>query len=218
MTLEHQSRPPGLFETALLASIERAVNAALRADPATQQRLAEHSGRLVSVHLRFPARAVYVLIVEDGVECYHSSDAEADVSVSGGALELAAQLLDWRSAPGVIGGPVSIRGDRELLQQLSAIARDLDIDWGALFEPVLGSDMAQQLDHGARQLFSWARQGLERLAQQGSRYLGEESGLLPSRHALREFGRDVEELEMATERLQARIQRLQQARGDEAGA
>lgn len=210
-------RPPGLLETTVLASVERTVNAALRADPASLHALAEHSGRLVAVQLRFPPRTVFMLIIEDGIELYHSSDAEADVSVSGGVLELAAQFLDWHNAPGVIGGPVSIRGDRELLQALTTIARDLELDWGALLAPVLGNELAQQLDYGARQFFSWARQGLTRLARQGGDYLSQESGLLPSRHALREFGRDVEELEMATERLAARFEQLK-ARRREAGA
>lgn len=217
MTQPRQPRPPGLLETTLLASIERAVNAALRADPASLAQLAEHSGRLVSVHLRFPARSVFILIIEDGVELYHSSEAEADVSVHGGALELAAQFLDWHNAPGVIGGPVTIQGDRELLGALTDILRELALDWGALLAPVLGDDLAQQLDHGARQLFSWARESLSRLARQGGEYLSRESALLPSRHALREFGRDVEELEMATERLEARIRQLE-ARRREAGA
>ncbi|MBZ2189284.1 SCP2 sterol-binding domain-containing protein [Alcanivorax sp. JB21] len=208
MTLEHQSQPPGLLETLLLASIERGVNSALRHDPASQQRLAEHSGRLISVSLRVPAREVFILIVEDGVECYHSSEAEADVSLCGGPLDLAAEFLGWDTAPGVIAGPVSVRGDRELLQALTAIARDLDVDWGALFAPLLGNELAQQVDHGARRFFHWAREGLDRLARQGSDYLSRESGLMPSRTELREFGHDVTELQMATERLEARIQRL----------
>ncbi|MBA3981134.1 MAG: hypothetical protein C0462_11090 [Alcanivorax sp.] len=218
MTLEHQAQPPGLLETLLLASIERAVNTALRHDPASQQRLAAHAGRLVSVSLRVPAREVFVLIVEDGIECYHSSEAEADVSVRGGPLDLAAEFLGWNSAPGLIGGPINIRGDRELLQALTVIVRDLDIDWGALFAPLLGNELAQQVDYGARRLFSWARDSLERLARQGSDYLANESGLLPSRAALREFGHDVEELHLATERLEARIQRLKQHRQEQPGS
>ncbi|MEY1662958.1 ubiquinone biosynthesis accessory factor UbiJ [Isoalcanivorax beigongshangi] len=199
---------PGLLETTLVASLERALNTALRADPATLMQLGEDSGHLLEIRLRFPARSLFVLIVEDGVECYLGAVTEPDVRVEGHALDLAAQLLGWRSAPSVIGGPVRIEGNRELLQRLTALAQQLDVDWGALLAPVIGPELAAQLDHGARQLFSWARDGLRRLARQGADYLRFESGLVPSRHELREFGHEVVELQMATERLEARLARL----------
>lgn len=214
MSLEEQARPPGLVETALLASVEKALNAGLRHDPASAQRLAELAGSVVAVHMPLPPVHAYLLVVADGVELYHHSDSEADVSVHGGPLDIAAQLLGWKTAPGVIGGPVRIEGDRELLQRISAIIRDLDIDWGGLLAPVLGDELAAQLDHTARGLFSWARQALKTVGNQFGDYLQYESSLTPSRRELREFCHDVDELRMDTDRLDARIQRLQHRTGE----
>ena len=154
-------REPGLISTTAIASVERAINAALRSDPATAARLSRHAGRLLAVHLTLPPLRLYALIVEEGVELYLRSDAEPDVSVTGNPVDLAALLLDWRRQPNVIGGALRVEGNRELLQDVRDLAADLDLDWGALLEPVIGGEMAQQLDQGARRLFGWARQAFD---------------------------------------------------------
>src|SRR5690606_40751699 len=85
-----------------------------------------------------------------------------------------------------------------------------DLDWGALFEPILGSELAQQIDLGARRLFDWARQAASRLGRQVGEYLREESPLLALRRDVHEFNQDVDEVRMATDRLGARIALLKQ--------
>ena len=208
MSLKDQSRSPGLISTTALATVERAINTALRSDPVTADKLAVHAGRLVAVDVTLPPLAIYALIVEDGVELYHRSDATPDVAVKGSPMDLAALLLEWKTRPGAIAGPVDISGNRELLLELQQLARELHIDWGAVLEPITGSELAQQLDYGARRLFGWARQAAGRLAEQLGDYVGNESGLTPSRREVYEFGQDVDDLRLNVDRLEARIQRL----------
>lgn len=210
MSLKDESTPPGLFETALLASIERAVNQALRTDPASLDRLAALSGHLLSVHLTLPPLTIFMLVVEDGIELYHDSEAEADVSLQGSAIELAAQMFDWRTRASAVGGPVRIQGNQQLLQSLLDIARDLRIDWGALFEPLLGGELAQAVEHGGRQALAGARQLFSRLGEQLSQGLQKENGLLALRREVYEFNQDVDELRMDVDRLAMRIARLRE--------
>lgn len=210
MSLSEEARPPSLIEAAALATLERAINAALRADPVTAKALNQYSGRLVAIRLTLPSIQIFVLIVEDAIELYHRSDAEADVGLQGSAIDLLAQVFEWRGAPSLIGGPVSIRGDRELLQQLIALSKQLNIDWGAVMEPLVGSELAQQIDVGARRVFDWGRVTLSRLGGQISEYFREESSLLALRHEVYEFNQDVDELRMDTDRLSARITQLKQ--------
>ncbi|MBF1801778.1 ubiquinone biosynthesis accessory factor UbiJ [Alloalcanivorax profundimaris] len=201
-------REPGLLSTTATATAERAINAALRGDPASAARLNRHAGRLLAVRLTLPSTALYALIVEDGVELYLRSEADPDVTVTGNPVDLAALVLDWRRQPGVIGGPVRVEGNRELLQDLRELATDLRLDWGALLEPLIGGELAQQVDLGARRLFGWARDTLNRLGDQVGDYLGSEAGLLALRRDLYEFYQDVDELRGDVDRLQARVQHL----------
>ncbi len=188
--------------------MERAINAALRNDPATREHLARHIGRLVAVHFTLPPLTVYALVVEDGMELYHTSDARPDIRLRGSPPELAAQLFNGDDES-LIGSRVRIQGDQGLLQELVAIGRQLDLDWGALFEPLLGPELAQQLDHGARQFFGWARQACTRFGEQMGEYLRDESQLLALRRDVYEFNQDIDELRMDLDRLDARVQRLQ---------
>ena len=214
MSLRDEARPPSFIEAAAMAALERAINTALRSDPATARALIEHSGRLISIQMTLPPVALFALIVEDGVELYHSSDARADLSLQGSAIDLLAQLFDWRAAPSVIGGPVNIRGDHELLQDLVALAKKLDIDWGAVMEPILGNEIAQQIDLGARRLFGWAKEAFGRLGNQLGEYLREESSLLALRRDVHEFNQDIDDLRMDTDRLAARIEQLKLKAGN----
>jgi len=203
-------RQPGLLSTTATATAERAINAALRGDPASAARLNRHAGRLLAVRLTLPATAFYALIVEDGVELYLRSEAQPDVTVTGNPVDLAALVMDWRRQPGVIGGAVRVEGNRELLQDLRELAANLRLDWGALLEPLIGGELAQQVDLGARRLFGWARATLDRLGEQVGDYLGSEAGLLALRRDLYEFYQDVDELRGDVDRLEARVQHLTQ--------
>lgn len=208
MSLRDEARPPNAFEAASIAAVERAVNAALRNDPATREHLARHIGRLVAVHFTIPPLTVYALVVEDGVELYHASEARPDIRLRGSPPELAARLFNADGDESLIGSRVRIQGDQGLLQELTAIARELDIDWGALFEPLLGPELAQQVDYGARQLFSWARQAFTRFGEQMGEYLRDESQLLALRRDVYEFNQDVDELRMDLDRLDVRVKRI----------
>ncbi|MFC6329987.1 ubiquinone biosynthesis accessory factor UbiJ [Alloalcanivorax gelatiniphagus] len=203
-------RQPGLLSTTATATAERAINAALRGDPASAARLNRHAGRLLAVRLTLPATAFYALIVEDGVELYLRSEAQPDVTVTGNPVDLAALVMDWRRQPGVIGGAVRVEGNRELLQDLRELAADLRLDWGALLEPLIGGELAQQVDLGARRLFGLARTALYRRGEQVGDYLGSEAGLLALRRDLYEFYQDVDELRGDVDRLEARVQHLTQ--------
>ena len=208
MSLRDDARPPNALEAASIAAIERAVNAALRNDPAAQRQLGEHIGRLVAVHFTIPPLTVYALIVEDGLELYQTSEAKPDIRIRGNPLELAAQLFDRRRDAGLTGSRIRIQGDQGLLQELVGVARQLDVDWGGLFEPLLGPELAQQVDYGARRLFDWARDTFSRLGDQLGEYLRDESQLLALRRDVYEFNQDVDELRMDLDRLEARVQRV----------
>ncbi len=201
-----------LWQAALLARLEKAANNALATDPTSFERLTAHSGRLLAFHLTAPRLSIYLLIVEEGVELYHVSEAQADVTVTAAAIDLAAIFFNWQNQPSLIGSRVRIDGNRELLQAIQSILSGLAVDWGSLLSPLLGDNIAQQVDYGSRRLLSWLGTTGRQLGQQLNRYLQEDSGLLALRRQVYEFCQDVDELRYDVDRLDARIRRLQQKR------
>ena len=66
-------REPGLISTTAIASLERAINAALRSDPATAARLSRHAGRLLAVHLTLPPLRLSPFL-PPAAACQHEAD------------------------------------------------------------------------------------------------------------------------------------------------
>lgn len=208
------TRPPSLLATTLLSSLERAINTALQADPLTLHKLGDYCGNLVELQLTVPPLHLFVLILEDGVEIYSRSEASSNVRVSGGPVDLAGMFFNWHSASSPVAGNVQIEGDRELLQALVALGRNLNIAWGELLGPLLGRDLAQSMEYGARRLFVVAEQLLKNLQQNSAQYFQQPNPYTPAKRELFEFSQDVAELRADVDRLSARIRLLQTPPGD----
>ena len=105
---------------------------------------------------------------------------------------------------------VSLSGDIELSQTLQALLANLDIDWEGKLAKVVGDIAAHQIGQQARILQRWGKSASQTLLLNIEEYLHEESRDLPPRAELEHFYRNIETLTLTTDRLAARIERLQQ--------
>lgn len=190
------------------ALIERAINDALRYDPATRQRLAAHKGRVLAIECRQPPLNAYFLLTADGVEIYDSCETEVDATLRAGAIGLLRQLASERPDIAPAGGDIEVAGDTRFVQELVAIARDIDIDWEEPLARILGDVAARQVGELLRGAAGFVRRAAVSLRQNSEDYLRYELGVFPSKHAVREFLRDVDELRLDTDRAAARITAL----------
>ena len=69
--------------------VERAINDALRYDPATRQRLAAHKGRVLAIECRQPPLNAYFLLTAEGVE----NMAQLDQVITEGCTEMQGFLM-----------------------------------------------------------------------------------------------------------------------------
>lgn len=202
--------PANLIKATLLASIERAVNAALQSDPQSLKQLTQHANKLVAFRSRLALTNAWLLIVEEGIELYHSSAAQADITIQASPFDLASVALNRQRLASLLGNRIQVSGNQALFLQLMQIFQQLNIDWGALLSPIIGDGLAQQLDHSGRQMLGWFKETGQMLGNQLTRYLQKETGLLALRRDVYEFGQDVQELITDVEQLDSRIQRLKQ--------
>lgn len=121
----------------------------------------------------------------------------------------------WRSRnkiTALVDSGVTLTGDSLLLQQLQKMSAQLDVDWEALLAEHTGDVVAHQLGRAARKASVWftgARREAERLARE---FLQFESATVPSRHEVNNFCRDVADMQLRMDRLQAGIAVLTQQR------
>ncbi|WP_355659564.1 ubiquinone biosynthesis accessory factor UbiJ [Halomonas salifodinae] len=195
----------------LLAALESTLNALLARDPAAPGRLARLDGARLLLRLERPALAVLVHFHDQGLmllraETCEEHDADAIVELD---AETLGALLGGESVERLMfQGKLAVRGRVPLLEQTRDLLLDLDLDWEAELADWLGEVPAHSLAEGLRRLTRWGLRSQRELRSDLSEYLSEEVRLLPARRQLEVLRDHLTELEVATDRLEARLARL----------
>lgn len=198
--------------TLLLAGCERTLNALLARDPAAPARLAALAGSRLLVRLEQPHLALVIHYHYTGLDLMRGEDVdETDVDA---VVEMTPETFsEWLSGSSIerlmFDGKLAVRGRIHLLEATRDLLFDLDIDWENELARWLGDMPAHSLAEGLRRAARWGLRAKNELMQDVSEYVFEEAQLLPGRqqrNVLREY---LTELEVATDRLEARFHRLQ---------
>jgi len=202
------SLPPGL-----LAGLEAALNRYLRLDPDTAARMAALQPRSIAIELTPLQLTLYVLPADSGVRLPPRLETAPDTVLRGTPLGLAQLGLGSQSGKTLFSGSVTIEGDVETGQAFKAILDEMDIDWEEQLSRLTGDVVAHQLGNTARRATSALRHGRRTLEKDLGEFLQEELQVLPTRIETENFSADVARLGMDTDRLAARIRRLQTSPG-----
>lgn len=200
---------PGLMAP-VYGLIERGINDALRYDPATKQRLAAYKGRVLAIECRQPPLNAYFLFTSDGVEIYDSCETEIDATIRAGAIGLLRQLASERPEVAPAGSDIEVAGDTRFVQEIVKIARQVDIDWEEPLARILGDVAARQVGDLLRGATAFLRRTAGSLRRDGEDYLRHELAIFPSKHAVREFLNDIDDLRLDTDRAAARMDAAKQ--------
>ncbi|WP_313304096.1 ubiquinone biosynthesis accessory factor UbiJ [Stutzerimonas balearica] len=197
-----------MLRQALLAGAEQGLNRVLRLDPTALPRLARLAGRIIEIDCSAPAMQLFVLVEEDGLRLASSWAADADCRLRAPASSLV-RLLVSRQKTAVLHEPqVSIDGDSGVLMSLAEVLQDLELDWEYEASRWLGPVGAQLLGTGVRTPTRWLRESGDSLRQDLADYLTEESRALVGQQEAEARFSEIDELKLALDRLEARIERL----------
>ncbi|MFN3586944.1 MAG: SCP2 domain-containing protein [Moraxellaceae bacterium] len=189
-----------------LKALEGALRQALALDPATQARLAAFAGKRLYIETRTPALGLFVWLEADGVHLRTEGDRHPHATIEAPSFELLKMALSDEAH--FIGGPVQVAGDVVLVQELHAIARDLDIDWETGLARLLGNNLSYPVSRGLRGLFGFAERTARVFLRNTGEYLREEKELVPVRWEVDEYLNDNQDLRADIERVEARLARM----------
>ena len=192
----------------LAAALESALGVYLRQDPGNAQRAAALQGRVIALSLTGTGLTLYFLPDASGVQVLSRYEGNVDTHLTGTPLGFARLALDRRE-DALFQGAVKIDGDTSIGQQFQDLLAGTDWDWEEQLSHVTGDVIAHQAGRLAAQVGRLLHDTRDTLADDCSEYLQEESRLLPTRIEVRYFLDNVDNLRDATERLQARVERLQ---------
>ncbi|WP_372611148.1 SCP2 domain-containing protein [Halomonas sp.] len=195
-----------------LAAIERPLNALLARDPASASRLARLAGHRILLRLESPRLVMEMHFHPEGIElCYPDAGVEEDhdavVEID---AETAGALLGGASIERLIfQGKLKTRGRTPLLQEVQDLLLDLHPDWEGELANWLGDAPANDLAERLRASARWGRRARDELAADLSEFVFEEARWLPGRHQASVVRDHLTELEIDTDRLQARVERIE---------
>ena len=179
-----------------------AVNHVLRSAPMAMERLRRHAGRTARFEV---GPAAFTLTIQ--------TTGEVLPAVPGASRDLEVRLSPFllpRLAAGEDAAfrEIEMKGDMELAQEVSFLARHLTWDFEEDLSKAVGDIAAHRLAGAARRLRHWARDATLRTAQGAAEYWTEESPLIASRVKVEDFVRDVDDLRDGVERLEKRLAAL----------
>ncbi len=181
----------------------RALNHILKSTPLALERLKPHAGRTVAIRIGPFAFAFTIQTTGEVTAAVAGAANDLDVTISPFLLpRLAArEEAAYRE--------IEMKGDMELAQEVSFLARHLRWDVEEDLSRVLGDVPAHRIVSTARAVTGWGRDASVRMAQGAAEYWTEESPLIASRVKVEGFVREVAELRDAVERLEKRIERVE---------
>jgi len=190
---------------AATAALEQGINKTLQFDPATRQAIAALTGKSLLVEVTEPEFTLCLHFAADNVRV--TSYSEGSTTRLRGPLYGLLQLA-LSDNVNLSDSGVEAWGSTSLLADLQRISSQLDIDWEDAISPWLGDVASHALVNRLRARLGWlserSRDG-KRLIQE---FLTEELRATPHRLELERFNREVDQLRLAADRMQSRVERI----------
>ena len=122
-------------------------------------------------------------------------------------------MLFRRNNESLAPGKVEIAGDAELARRLEKLASGFAPDFEEAFARTFGDVIGVPLAKAVREGLAHARETASHLSQDGAAWLRDETGIAVAPGEVESFLDDVDTLRERTERLEARLARLERQRG-----
>ncbi len=203
---EYRTPLPGIFA----AMLESAVNRLLELDEESPLRMDRLEGRMLQLDIEDIGITLYFAFNGGRVEVGTRSSHEPDTVISGSPVALFAmaapeQLAHW----GTPGSRVNITGDANLARDLERLFSRLDPDWEGRISRIFGDVWGHQIATGLRAGVNQARETAESAGSMLSEYLDQNLAPVIRNEELEDFAAGVDETRRAADRLEARLQRLE---------
>lgn len=199
--------PGPTLSSAASAIIEMALNQALELDTAGRQALLTALVGPVQFNMTAPLRLAWTLDrVGDRVQVRSQPADEPALTISGRPMAFAALALGDDRV--FADERLSVAGNTALAHQLQRALNQLEPDWEAAMARHLGDLPAHFLGNRIRSAVQWSRQAASTMSNNLEEYIHEESHALPGRRELEATFDDIDALSLRTERLEARLNQL----------
>ena len=194
----------------LAQTLEGGLNAYLRRDPDTAARFASVEGKVLALELSGIDLVLFVSVEDQRLRVDSALEQTPDAVLRGTPLAFTRLALASDPTRSLATGDVQIEGETQVGEAFRSLFTAVEIDWEEELSRVIGDIPAHQIGTWARSLGSWGQRSIESLRMDLTEYLQAESRTLPARVEVDRFLDQVDTLRADLDRLEARIQRLEQ--------
>jgi len=191
----------------ILIPAERVINAALKTDEISRNRLTDLNDKVIAIHETSLDIALGIAVVGNEVQLLNEFDGESDVKLIGDKSSLMALM---KSSDALYGSGIRIEGQLSDAEALRNIVGQLDIDIESLLAPIAGGTIAHQAGRFAESAASWFKSASVKTQVSTKDYLQDEVNVLVPTILSKEFSEEVTELREGVDRADARLRRLEQ--------
>lgn len=189
-------------------ALEQGLKQVLRLDPVTARRFAGLKGRVLQVACTSPPVDIWLVFTQEGIELQACHEPEADCVIRGSALALIRLAVSDEPMTTLFNEGITLTGHSDLLLTVSTIVRHSEFDWEALLARYTGGIIAHAAGQVSRAGATLAGDMLTAARLNLTEYLQEELRVLPSGNEVKAFRDDLDMLQLAADRLQAKVGRL----------
>ena len=193
---------------AALRPVAKILNRNIQESTPARELCVKLSGTVVAVRVSDTALAAYFIVDDEAIDVVAVTAQDPDVIIAGSLITLAS-LAGQSGTTAIRDGSLDISGNAELagqFQQLLSFARP---DFEEELSGIVGDAAAHRLGELARGFGRWGREARSTMGANIREYLQEESRDAPSRYEVEKFNTDVSKLRDDVDRLEARLNRLQ---------
>ncbi|MBQ0756704.1 MAG: SCP2 sterol-binding domain-containing protein [Amphritea sp.] len=199
-----------MINATLLTLAETSLNKLLLLSPETVDQLGQLSNKVIAIQLTSPAASLSLQPSERGLQIDMFERDDADVTLTGSASDFFRLLTAADNSDAMFGKSINVSGDSALATRFSKVLIDAALDWEAILAQLLGDLPAHEIARYLRWKANLYLNTGNSLMLNLEEYLKEELRVLPSAPEINLFSSEVDRIRQETERLTARIERLEQ--------
>jgi ubiquinone biosynthesis protein UbiJ len=201
-----------LFAAVLAGTLEGAFASWLALAPNRRELLAPLAGKVIELRIRPFGGTLYFCPTETRVQVLGEFSGTPNTTLSGTISAFARQALSGAARESLAPGEIEVEGDTDTARRFQNLLDGLDIDWEAHLARYTGSGIAASALSLIRAGTAWTRETVDTLRTDLAEFWQEETRELPARPETENFFTAVDTLRADTDRLEARIKRLEAAR------
>ncbi|MEI6708417.1 MAG: SCP2 sterol-binding domain-containing protein [Methylococcales bacterium] len=193
----------------IIATLESAINRYLSLDDNVSSVLAPLVGKVVAITITPFNETFYLCPTADSIQCLDYLPQPADTHLTGSLVAFGLMGLSGKPMNALFSGEVTMEGDTHTGRKFQELFDKLDINLEGKLARYTGETVAHNLAEFFRAGKNWSKESLDTFKLNTSEFLQEETQELPAVPEADIFYAEVDELRTDFDRLQSRIERLE---------